>query len=104
MKTITNQRFYDFIKTLKVVCNNGKCMLIDEVGEVCIVDSQNCTSNIEDTICIDGYEFKLTDKQKDELYAMAYERSEEHIRQSLQYLRDCRDEDNLRDYLNTNYR
>ena len=103
MKTITNHRFYNFIKTLKVVCSNGQCMLIDEVGEVCVI-SQDGTAQIEDSISIDGYEFRLTEKQKDELYAMAHEASEEHLRQSLQYLRDCRDEDNLHDNLNRYYR
>ena len=73
MEAITNTNFNSALKTLNTVQYTDMIALEDEVGNVVEFDlTGNENHVVEDSICIDGIEYELTEKQKDELYGKAY--------------------------------
>jgi len=104
MHTFDKISFKKYTKTLKIDHSSGDTYLNDAYDVVCTVNVTDCISAVENCTVIDGEEVYFTDKQKDELYAMAYEAGQEHIRQYHQYLIDVKDDERHFEHLNRYYR
>jgi len=103
VKTLTKTQFENYLKTLNVEHDNGNTYLIG-YGEVAIVNVLDCTQEIHDGDLIDGEEIRFTDGQKDELYSLAYEHGEDHLRGEADYRKSVLDDERHFSWLNENYR
>lgn len=74
MKTLSKSKFKKAIQRLETINYTDMVALQDEVGNVVEFDTTgNERHEIQDVLCIDGDEFKLTESQKDIFFGMAYD-------------------------------
>ena len=65
--TLTNQEFSTYYNTLDFIIDSAGVVINDEVSDVATYNIVQGKLNIENAI-IDGFEYELTDKQKDIIY------------------------------------
>lgn len=79
MKTLSKSKFKKAIQRLETINYTDMVALQDEVGNVVEFDTTgNERHEIQDVLCIDGDEFKLTESQKDILFKIAYNAQQEN--------------------------
>jgi hypothetical protein len=88
---LANKEFKNYLKNLRISFDNGNTYLTDDLGEVCQVNVQDSTHEIGDVITIDRVEYRLTEKQKDELFAMTHDEGTQYLVRASEYW-DVRDD------------